>query len=162
MAAYPVHTFLPVPQLRGESNLAKWKLGVLQQAEYNDLTAFFESNVSEPTGDDAEKKLLWRRQRVHAMALMTSTISQVKAQLTAAGWRHDGSVKDPKVLWDLVCTTIPKASEQSVPQLFNELIRAKLDYGTTLQNFNARFYTVASRLAQLDVALPPKAKMFLM
>lgn len=93
---------------------------------------------------------------------MTSFIIKVKDNLIAAGWKHDGSVKDPKILWDLVCKTIPKNFEQSVPQLFNEFIAAKLDNGTPFRRYNARFHYLADRLAQLDVALPPKAKMFLM
>ncbi|KAI1097270.1 hypothetical protein F4804DRAFT_351885 [Jackrogersella minutella] len=153
--------YLPlIPKLTGENNLKQWKRFIRNHINYYGLNAFFDGTAKEPTGGDEATKLKFRQNRIHALILVTSSISQeVEEQLEAAGWKDDES--DPQVLWDLILVTMSKVSASSVPKLFYELMSSKLEPGVTLHTFNSNFHKIANRLTELDVPLPPKAKLLL-
>lgn len=82
------------------------------------------------------------------MSILTASLTKVLQKLENAGWDMDDK-EDPKVLYDLVLSVIPKQSEKSVPALFYELINLKLADGIPLEQWNSRLHFLHNRLKQL-------------
>lgn len=82
------------------------------------------------------------------MSILTASLTKVLQKLENAGWDIDDK-EDPKVLYNLVLSIIPKQSEKSVPALFYELINLKLTGCIPLEQWNSRLYFLHNLPKQL-------------
>lgn len=155
----PSFNFPPVPQLTGECNLKAWKRHIYQSCIYYDLEGFLLGTEPEP--QDVDEFLRWRKRRVQCMIIITHSLRtpEIEAQLEIAGWKENE--EDPKVLYDLVLSTIPKIPEQSIPELFYQLIDLKMDTVTSLSDYTIKFREITDRLQQLGLPVDDRVKMLM-
>ncbi|KAI4870898.1 hypothetical protein F4820DRAFT_148479 [Hypoxylon rubiginosum] len=145
----------PIPKLLGVENLEQWKRCIIQHRDYYGLKPYFDGTAKEP--DDLDARHKYKEERIHAAILMYTSIYPVRELLRAAGL--NGLETDPKVLWDLILTAIPKLSAQSFPELLHEFKNANLERGVSLHSFNARFHVVVDRLADIGLYVCPEEKL---
>ncbi|KAI0850854.1 hypothetical protein F5Y00DRAFT_268237 [Daldinia vernicosa] len=148
-----------VPQLNGEDNLKAWKYSIHQYCIYYDLEGFLLGTEPEP--QDACEASRWRKRRAHCMVILAYSLRnpEITGQLKIAGWKtHE---RDPKVVYDLVLSTIPKLWEHLIPQLFNQLMDLKVDAVTSLHAYTIKFQEITDRLQQLGLPVDDRVKMLM-
>ncbi|KAI2780915.1 hypothetical protein F4815DRAFT_498985 [Daldinia loculata] len=154
----PSFQFPSVPQLTGEGDLKAWKRHIYQSCIYYGLEGFLLG--TEPKPKDVNEVPRWRKRRVHCMALITHSLRTpaIAAQLEMAGWEEDE--EDPKELYDLVLSVIPKSSEHSIPKLFYQLIDLKVA-DTTLLDYSIKVQEITSRIQQLGLPIDDRIKILM-
>lgn len=146
-----------IPPLRGDPDFRNWKeiLGV--HLEWFELNAFVDGTAVAPaeTATDDEKNTYRLKRLMTYTKIRTSLSKEVLDILEGNGWQ-DGN-RDPKALYDFVCRTIPKISEEGWHALFQELVKMDATQYDSLRTFLSRFNWLVNRLKTNDISLGEKA-----
>ncbi|CAJ2508665.1 Uu.00g136910.m01.CDS01 [Anthostomella pinea] len=146
----------PIPVLLGDSNLKTWNRSLKDSAQASGLWKYFTQVITPDQEDPASLSI----NRAKARALMGASLVKVEDELVAAGWDINNE-EDPKAIYDLVIKTIPRQSENNLPELFYELISAKIETGTPLAQWNTRFHLTLGRVKALGIDLGDKGAILL-
>lgn len=146
-----------IPLLRGDPDFRNWKelLGV--HLDWFNLEPFVKGTVAPPaeTATDAEKNTYRMRRLMAYTKIRTSLSREVLDIIESNGWQEGN--RDPKELYDFVCRTVPKISEEGWHHLLQELVKMDATKYDSLRAFVSRFNWLVNRLKTNDISFGEKA-----
>lgn len=143
-----------IPLLKGEENLEEWKDLLIDTLTIQDLDRYILTDVPQPEAqDDAQ---LWRINRAKVMLIIKGSLTHVSKTLESAGWNRFEE-KNPKKLYDLIQSAIPRVSADAAGDLVAEFGHINVRSFDTLQAYQTRLQYLKRRTQELDCGFQEKA-----
>lgn len=122
-----------IPELKGESSLEAWNEGLLTSLNLARIRRYIEEDIPEPDPFEIRERDQWAKDRALAVYPITSSTYAVRSILRNSGW--DKKEENPKVLYDLINTTIPQLTQESIMVLVKQANTIKRQDFTSLSAF---------------------------
>ena len=124
-------------EIKHEGDLRNWTDQLETILDLHDLL-YIKKDISEPDGESEKKK--WKYNRLRVYNIIQPSLRHISDRLDEAGW--DRSNKNPKVLFELVQSTVLITPHTMVTKLFAEIGSFDQRNFSTLSAYHSRLIKV--------------------